>query len=149
MTDNEIIKALECCVESECEGCKYEYDTACKEYILHDCIRLIKQKQDEVKAYKHYYDECLKDLKKANTENERLQGAIDMYEEERKYHFEMSRQRIAEAIKEFAERLKSTNLYEFIEEYYENAELCYEVRQDQFEEYCDNLVKEMVGDHND
>ena len=33
-----------------------------------------------------------------------------------------------------------------IEEYFENAELCYEARQDQFCEHIDNLVKEMVGE---
>lgn len=48
----------------------------------------------------------------------------------------------AEAIKEFAERLKETNLYEFIEEYFDNAELCYEVRSDLFNDFVDNLVKE-------
>ena len=52
----------------------------------------------------------------------------------------------AEAVRDFAERLKETELYEFIEEYFENAELCYEVRHDLFYEHIDNLVKEMVGD---
>ena len=54
----------------------------------------------------------------------------------------------SEAVKEFAERVKETNLYEFIEEYFENAELCYEVRHDQFYEHINNLVKEMESENN-
>ena len=54
----------------------------------------------------------------------------------------------SEAVKEFAERVKETNLYEFIEEYFENAESCYEVRHDQFYEHINNLVKEMESENN-
>ena len=64
-------------------------------------------------------------------------------------HLEFYKNQRAEAIKEFAVRLKNTDLYEFIEEYYENAELCYEVRQDQFQEYIDNIVKEMEQETNE
>lgn len=52
MNDADIIKALECCVESECEECKYEHDTACKEYILHDCIRFINIQKEEIDKLK-------------------------------------------------------------------------------------------------
>lgn len=55
----------------------------------------------------------------------------------------------AEAIRKFAERLKETNLYEFIEEYFDNAELCYEVRSDLFNDFVDNLVKEMTEKEGD
>lgn len=135
MTDNEIKKALECCVESECEGCKYEYDTACKEYILHDCIRLIKQKQDEVKAYKHYYDECLKDLKKANAEIDRLKYANQTNISSIATLHEELKTAKAEAYKEFADRLKDESEH-------------FELEKENFvsEEQIDNLVKEMVGE---
>lgn len=45
-------------------------------------------------------------LREKDAEIERLQGAVEQYEEERKYHFEMSRKRIAEAIDEFADALE-------------------------------------------
>lgn len=140
MTDSEIIKHLEYCMESECEKCQYQYDMACKEYIFHDCLRLIHNLMDKNKAYKYYYDECLKDLKKANTEIERLKGRKNLLKAEKRSLIK------AEAVKEFAEKVKETSLYEFIEEYFENAELCYEARQDQFCKHIDNLVKEMVGE---
>ena len=41
-----------------------------------------------------------------DAEIERLQGAVEQYEQERKYHFAMSRKAQADAITEFAERLK-------------------------------------------
>ena len=47
-------------------------------------------------------------------------------------------------IKEFAEVTKNINLEEFVESYYENAELCFDVRNDLFKEKIDNLLKEMV-----
>ena len=126
MTDNEIIRHLEALVEMD----KYS-----RLNFPHECLDLIKRQKAEI---------------------ERLQAENKLfvvYKGQRgfgKVFFfrELEKQIKSEAIKEFAERLKSTNLYEFIEEYYENAELCYEVRQDQFEEYCDSLVKEMVGDDN-
>lgn len=61
-----------------------------------------------------YLDRCkLHDaeekIKKLTEENERLSGAVKQYEEERKYHFEMSRTRIAEAkadtVREMQERI--------------------------------------------
>ena len=79
MTDNDIIKALECCMESECDKCEYQDNTACKEYIFQDCLKLIKSKMDEVKALKYYYKECLKDLSKAHAENDRKAHILDSY----------------------------------------------------------------------
>jgi chaperonin cofactor prefoldin len=131
MTDNEIIKALECCMESECEKCQYQYDTACKEYIFHDCLSLIHRLMDKNKAYKHYYDECLKDLKKANTEIERLQAEAKSADGYADALVEYTK---AEAIKEFAEELKKRSIG---------------IRSNfDFKSDIDNLVKEMVGGDN-
>lgn len=131
MTDSDIIKHLEYCMESECEKCRYQYDTACKEYIFHDCLRLIHNLMDKNKAYKHYYDECLKDLKKANTEIERLKGWENLLKAEKHSLIK------AEAVKEFAYRLKKRASKGFWEtDAYIGVE--------QIEE----LVKEMVGKSN-
>lgn len=75
MTDNEIIKALELCITctitdfSACEKCPYngkcgESDT----HIWKDTLALINRQKTEIEAYKHYYNECLNDLKKAHAE---------------------------------------------------------------------------------
>lgn len=75
MTDNEIIKALELCITctitdfSACEKCPYngkcgESDT----HIWKDSLSLINRQKEEIEAYKHYYNECLKDLKNAHAE---------------------------------------------------------------------------------
>lgn len=53
---------------------------------------------------------------------------------------------IKEAIKEFAEKLKSYNHNEFIHSWYESADLCYEFDDSAYEIFIDKLVKEMVGD---
>lgn len=39
----QIKKALECCIEGECDGCTYDEQTACKEYLLTDALALIKE----------------------------------------------------------------------------------------------------------
>ena len=53
--------------------------------------------------------ERLKQVAELTKENERLEGAVKQYEEERKYHFEMSRNRVAETkadtIRKMQERL--------------------------------------------
>ena len=43
----QIIKALECCLEGECDGCTYNEQTSCKEYLLNDAISLIKELTEE------------------------------------------------------------------------------------------------------
>ena len=76
----QIIKALECCKSpklTKCYGCpRDKEDGHCMYRLNEDALSLIKELTEE---------------------NERLSGAVKQYEEERKYHFEMSRKRIVEA----------------------------------------------------
>ena len=74
----EIIKALECCQKRKCQSCTYD---------------VFGNSLSNCKVKKH----ALSLIKELTEENERLNGAVEMYEEERKYHFEMSRKKIAEA----------------------------------------------------
>ena len=125
MTDNEIIKALECLRGNafDCGECPYCscYPAPCEQQVAKDALSLITRQKEGIERLK----------------NRDLQVEVsDKLEREIK----------AEAIKEFAEKVKEISLYEFIEEYFENAELCYEARQDQFYEHIDNLVKEKVCD---
>ena len=115
MTDKEIIKALECCgnvVTSTCKGCPYHitHNANCVKALMHDALDLINRQQAEIE-----------ELKKV---------VIDDYASE--YDSKIR----AEAIKEFAERLK--------EKYPWKGDYLYSTRRTV--ENIDNLVKEMVGD---
>ncbi len=127
MTDNEIIKALECLRGNafDCGECPYCscYPAPCEQQVAKDALSLITRQKEGIERLKN------RDLQ------------VEVSEK-------LEREIKAEAIKEFAEKVKEISLYEFIEEYFENAELCYEARQDQFCEHIDSLVKEMVGKNN-
>ena len=136
MTDNDIIKALECCIgDTEGRNC---FD--CPLYEIVDC-------QPQM-----YFD-VLDLINRQKAEIERLQGAVAMYEEERKYHFEMSRKKTAEAITEFAERLKKEAEYVSIDS---EGDFVFFCKGNDFEMYytvsewlakaSDQIAKEMKGE---
>lgn len=120
-TDEQIKKALELCINWEAEYCeKCPFDDECGndgDTPLRNALDLIKRQEAEI---------------------ERLQGKVKMYEEERKYHFAMSRKKIAEAIKEFAKDIKS-----YIDAY---VVFEYAAGEQNLLDYIDNLVREMVGE---
>lgn len=117
MTDKEIVRALECCIKSthfgECfenkcpmaseKGCKVGKETLYP-YAL-DLINRYEAKIERLQEYYKRYFDRNRTINELQENIEHLQGKIDMYEEERKYHFEMSKKAQSEAIKEFAERL--------------------------------------------
>ena len=132
MTDNEIIKALECCIyhHGKCTSCPLyaEVTTVCKEkkdnYVL-DLInrqnaendRLKKEVEDKERAYndefclrKEYQSKCREFLKEKQTTK-------------------------SEAIKEFAEKLKE---YSFLDN------LSLDGKETVYVDDIDNLVKEMT-----
>ncbi len=103
MTDNEIIKALEtCCGDNGCFGCPYTKDYSCRllRNPIKDALDLINRQKAEIE--------------RLNYENLQTIASIK--------HLK------AEAIKEFAERLKK------------------ETKGLIGANFIDNLVKEMVGD---
>ena len=124
MTDEQIVKALECCIQVDWDVCTvcplYDREEGCLSGDLRkDALDLIQRQQAEI--------ERLKSMDVQVEVSKRLEKEIKN-----------------EAIKEFAEKLKETNLYEFIEEYFDDAELCYEVRNDLFNDFVDNIVIEMT-----
>ena len=122
MTDNEIIKALECCLlsneqqESRCEDCPMEVSHAiCQELLAFHALDLINRQKAEIedlKTQRRVLAVCWKDTRKY------LKTAK------------------SEAIKEFAERLNVS-----FGSYTDDTVIW--VR-----EKIDNLVKEMVGESN-
>ena len=146
MTDNEIIKALECCASEQytCSQCPYQEikhydddngfeimpngkrydDWSCERWLNVDLLDLINRQKAEIDELQLKNDELKQDryLVKEN-------GAIELLP---RTDIEKIK---AEAIKEFAERLKATfpNNSHWVKP----------------SEKVDNLVKEMVGDYDE
>ena len=118
MTDNEIIKALECCIKDNCDCgecpaipvCQHDFD--CPKTIA---LELINRQKAEIERLVKGFEEVKKGIEEA-----KVLVAKDIAKAK------------AEAVKEFAERLKK--------------ELSFgkHIQADQI----DNLLKEMVGDNN-
>lgn len=124
MTDNEIIKALECCGKSNtdehyCEDCPCRTIKYCASCISINALDLINRQKAEIARLKKAID------------------VVDIMEEQHKYALNKAK---AEAIKEFTERLKDkirdVAKIEFQSGYY------YLIG----EPFIDNIVEEMAGD---
>jgi hypothetical protein len=115
MNDNEIIKALECCICDECEDCPCDEEPACIENLHQEAIDLINRQKAEIERLNSPYEMQVEASKK-------LENSIK-----------------AEAVKEFAERLKENAVFgtsPILRIPY------YHISVDGI----DNLVKEMVGE---
>ena len=165
LEDNEIKKSLKCCREEDCYGCPYLFKDECTNYLTGDALDLINRQKAEIEKCvntlckkedmmqliaeerQQYYDE----LQTARAEIERLNKEISTFDV---FYFcsysgceavsnecwetcpnSVYNKTRAEAIKEFAERLKK-EMY---------AERGFSVCPD---DTIDNLVKEMVGENN-
>jgi len=140
MTDNEIIKALECCADEyihSCDYCPFEKE-CCGDNLnlVKFALDLINRLQAEKEALIAGQETLQKALAEKNAEIERLNKAtekdfetiaISTVDRHQKY---IKRR----AIKEFADRLKGEA---YTNNYCEKIVL---------ENDIDNLVKEMVGD---
>ena len=144
MTDNEIIKALEC-LEGEmilCKDCSYvnyaHFD--CKRQAAKDALDLINRQKAEIENCYEFIEQ----LKKArniwddkcthqNAEIERLQKLLDD-----KCDRCIAKDKV-EAVKEFAERLKNEITIRTTHSKEQDKLVLF---------YIDNLVKEMVGENN-
>ena len=135
MTDNEIIKALECCKELICKDCPIFPNSTpvllCKSRLEKEALDLIKRQQAEIE-----------ELESDNGVTQYLLSEAWEGIEEKDKWFEKRESIVkAEAITEFAERLKAEILewqYEF--EYYDERKRA--------AKQVDNLVKEMTEGDN-
>ena len=127
MTDNEIIKALECCTDESyenCNECPYSIDTLSCERIklLEDSLDLINRQQAEIEQWKE----------EANRyQNLWCIATDDIFKAK------------SEAIKEFAEKLKNKIKTECNP--YGKPTFDYDTSVS-IMHYIDNLVKEIVSD---
>ena len=130
MTDNEIIKSLECCVKDGypygCKDCQY-HNLNCNEQLDADALDLINRQKVEIERLER--DVFTYKIRWAKAESRETKAK-------------------AEAIKEFAERLKekahTTPVFDsYCSKTYMGNVLKVYVAD------IDNLVKEMVGETND
>jgi hypothetical protein len=122
LTDNEIIKALECCAYSDDCGngeCPYEHGQECIRTLMLDALSFINRQKAEIERLNSVY--------KAKIESVNL----DVKELIQQYRHE--------AIKEFAERLVYTLILNN-----EHNTISFDFNFTI--ETIDNLVKEMVGE---
>ena len=119
MTDNDIIKALECCRDGDCKNCTFD---ECTTGLLDKGIAL-----DLINSQKAEIERLVEHTKEGIYLAKQLPEMLELAQ--------------AEAIKEFAERLKwkATATHKTVAGHYR-----YEITND----FIDTLVKEMVGDNN-
>lgn len=75
LTDTEVKKALECCGKDDCDNCPNTFGN-CYANLAGYALDLINRYELEVEAWKHYYNECLTDLKNAHAEIEKLKNEV-------------------------------------------------------------------------
>lgn len=86
MTDNEIIKALECCLEdiANCDNCPYEhYCSIHQNNMLKDTLSLINRQQAEIEKINNHIHEVTKTIKSEaiNSFAKKLKAQIKSYED--------------------------------------------------------------------
>lgn len=141
MTDNEIIKALECCINDDCDNCPDTFGN-CEHNAMRNSLDLINHQKAEIERLKEEREMLLKECKRCGRRKDKRTRKL-------KNQLKTARKK---AIKEFAERLKK-RFYSF--EYKVNTKrttLPLDFVKDQMEwiftsvcaETIDNLVKEMT-----
>ncbi len=154
MTDEQIIKALECCKSDECSNCPSLCDEECLTPNMEEQVSLVIKRQkaeieelrsDKIIAERHEKDardlfvNCTQQLEEANAEIEGLEETryelaciIDDLREERNRLLQKLQQAQSEAIKEFVKRLK------------DNVVKKYEYTDIRVFDEADKLAKEMT-----
>lgn len=148
MTDNEIIKALKLCVTNDyfghnCKVCPFKpHGAVCTSVMLRCVFELINRQKAEIEALRMDNQQLQSDIANANMNADHALAEIERLTNTQRIYpndfcgvlCDFAEERIAkakaQAIKEFAERVKLLNQ--------ENLII--------WNEHIDNLAKEMVGD---
>ena len=157
LTDNEIVKALECCIKSshfgECfeNKCPLVSEKGCKvgKEILYpyalDLINCLEARIGVYETCNARKDEAIKHLesevKRLQAENERLKDCIDEQDIEIASLWKRIEDAKAEAYKRCIENAKE-ELYEWV-----GADNC--IPYSRIKRVLDNLLKELVGEDNE
>ena len=130
MTDNKIIKALECCGIDNCDECPcYIEEWGCAKNLQLMALDLINRQKSQILKEQNKNSKLRNERNRQKAEIERLKGNNNAI-------MQTMADVHTEAIKEFAERLKERAEAHYFDNY------CYAVSIEEI----DNLVKEMVGE---
>lgn len=138
MTDNEIIKALECCNkpirENSCTECAFYRSGKCSSNMLNAALDLINRQKAEIE--------------RLNVELKSMRGAANSYKLENERLLQKLQQAKSEATKELAEILKEgiqeNHYYTSTEDMGNRKRYVHITNIKDFSQYIDNLVKEMT-----
>ena len=135
LTDNEIVKALECCSNTsnkKCQNCPlYNHMGCCWIVVEKSAIDLINRLQARLGIYETCNARKDESIRNLEAENERLKTEKDNL-------IKNYRECQVDNLKEFAERLKA----KATPHYFDNYDFAVSIDE------IDNLLKEMVGDSN-
>lgn len=152
LTDKEIVndakqvtKALEYCVEGDCEKCPYDEQTACNEYLKLDAVKVINRLQAENKdlLYKltgvmHSVDKWLDgdelkqdEVNRASTMREKTLQIVENLQAENE-----ARQAYIDLLKAENERLKKSN-----EMFTDIGKMYSEIKAEAYKEFAERLKK--------
>lgn len=139
MTDNEIIKSLECCKDPECgmcNDCLFHNRGDCMEALIANTLDLMKHQKAEIERLK----------KHQKAEIERLQNDLAHIGQHSLILIDSAK---AEAVKEFASLIKGENGNRFMKENRDGADVFYEFDQEAFDKFVDECVEKVIGETNE
>lgn len=158
MTDNEIMKALECCGKESCNGCPYRTKQICHQGnpMLRDALDLINRQNRWVDKWKDIAHRETKYFGQALTEINSLKAEIERLTSDRNAMFdkwlklaEVTKKRYGELYKEAKETVKSEAIKEFVTKFERLADVI-SVQGSLMNEWridanaWDELIKEMT-----
>lgn len=140
MTDNEIIKALECCLpqngKRNCDDCPYaECEKGCADKLTKDCLDLINRQNAEIEKLKTQLGKS-ENFFTIKLDKEQLNDIVKSQIEK----FEVDAVTVRnEAIREFVKQHK-----EIMREYLYNDSTDFLMKWCEYETATDNLIKTMT-----
>ena len=152
MTDNEIIKALECCSKQnacneECPLCDLEHLAVCMPTLLGNALDLINRQKEQIKKLENIDRFATKTIEKQSAEIKRLNGRVEATEISKQKLLSCFKTAKSEAITDFAERLKNEIISDTAygcDANQQSGYYDYSIKIGDIPEYIDNLVKEMT-----
>ena len=157
MTDNEVIKALECCGVESCLGCPYHGKCHLGNPMIRDALDLITRQQEEIEnlkvenqslrsaanSLKMHYEEAQAEIDKLNAENMLTMAERNAFDTSFYELLKQLKTAKSESVKECLAKVKN-----YIKTHcnpYSKPDFDYDTSI-KILNFIDNLVKEMAGE---